>query len=49
LLYKFSPGHSAWAQNYYNPDDYPNVTDQQRRIMEAPSIGGRKDVLMADG
>ncbi len=46
LLYKFSPGHSAWSQYYYNPDDYPNLTDQQRRIMEPPSIGGRKAVVM---
>ena len=46
LLYKFSPGHSAWSQSYYNPDDYPNVTDQQRRIMEPPSIGGREKVVM---
>lgn len=48
LLYKFSPGHSAWSQNYYNPDDYPNLTDQQRRIMEPPSVGGREEVVMGD-
>jgi len=48
LLYKFSPGHSAWSQNYYDPDEYPDLTDQQRRIMEPPSVGGRKEVVMAD-
>ena len=48
LLYKFSPGHSAWQQNFYNADDYPNLTDQQRRILEPPSVGGRKEVVMAD-
>lgn len=41
LLYKYSPGYSSWAQKYYNPDDYPNVTEQQRRIMAPPSVGGR--------
>ena len=48
LLYKFSPGHSAWQQSFYNVDDYPNLTDQQQRILEPPSVGGRKDVVMAD-
>ncbi len=46
LLYKFSPGHSAWSQNYYNPADYPNLTDQQRRILQPPSVGGREEVVM---
>jgi hypothetical protein len=41
LLYKYSPGHSAWSQKYYNPDDYPAVTEQQRRIMAPPSVGNR--------
>jgi ectoine hydroxylase-related dioxygenase (phytanoyl-CoA dioxygenase family) len=45
LLYKFSPGHSSWAQTYYNPDDYPNVTEQQRRIMAPPSVGNRPDSI----
>ncbi|MCZ6632584.1 MAG: hypothetical protein O7G87_04200 [bacterium] len=45
MLYKFSPGHSSWSQNYYNPDAYPDVTEQQRRIMAPPSIGKREDVL----
>jgi hypothetical protein len=41
LLYKYSPGHSAWAQKYYNPDDYLDLTEQQRRIMAPPSVGNR--------
>ena len=45
LLYKYSPGHSAWAQTYYNPDDYPNLTEQQRRIMAPPSVGSRPNRL----
>ncbi|MFN8488974.1 MAG: phytanoyl-CoA dioxygenase family protein [Caldilineaceae bacterium] len=45
LLYKYSPGHSAWAQTYYNPDDYPNLTEQQRRIMAPPSVGNRPNSI----
>lgn len=48
LLYKFSPGHSSWASGYYDADDYPGVTEQQRRIMAPPSIGGRPPSLEGD-
>ncbi len=47
LLYKFSPGHSSWASTYYNPDDYPDLTEQQRRIMAAPSVGSRPNSIAA--
>jgi ectoine hydroxylase-related dioxygenase (phytanoyl-CoA dioxygenase family) len=43
LLYKFSPGHSSWMKTYYNPADYPNLSEQQKRIMASPSVGGRPD------
>ena len=43
LLYKYSPGHSSWSSNYYNPDEYTDVSDQLRRIMAPPSIGGREN------
>lgn len=46
LLYKFSPGHSAWSQNYYDPEAYPKLTDQQRRILQPPSVGNRENVVM---
>jgi hypothetical protein len=49
LLYKYSPGHSAWSQNYYNPDEYPDLTDQQRRILAPPSVGRRPDVVQPAG
>src|SRR5262249_22326966 len=39
LLYKYSPGHSAWAQNYYSLDEYENLTEQQKRILAPPSVG----------
>ena len=43
LLYKYSPGHSAWAQTYYNPAEYPSATEQQRRMMAPPSVGSRAE------
>jgi ectoine hydroxylase-related dioxygenase (phytanoyl-CoA dioxygenase family) len=45
LLYKFSPGYSAWSQKYPNPEDYENLTEQQRRILSPPSVGNRPDVI----
>jgi hypothetical protein len=45
LLYKYSPGHSSWSQSYYNPDNYENPTEQQRRILAPPSVGRRPDSL----
>jgi hypothetical protein len=45
VLYKYSPGHSSWSSTHYNPDNYPNVTDQQRRIMAPPYVGSRPDSI----
>ena len=45
LLYKYSPGHSAWSGNFYNLEEFDSLTDQQRRILQPPSIGGRPDVV----
>jgi hypothetical protein len=47
LLFKYSPGHSAWMGGYYNPDDYKDLTEQQRRIMAPPSVGRRPASLGA--
>ena len=47
LLYKFSPGHSAWSQKYPDPDEYENLTEQQRRILSPPSVGSRPNVIAA--
>jgi hypothetical protein len=49
LLYKYSPGHSAWSQRYYNPEEYPDLTDQQRRILAPPCVGGRPEVVQPAG
>lgn len=49
LLFKYSPGHSAWSQNYYKPEDYPALTEQQQRLIAPPSIGSRPDTVMVAG
>jgi hypothetical protein len=49
LLYKYSPGHSAWSQNYYKLEEFPELTDQQRRILTPPSVGRRPDVVQPLG
>lgn len=46
LLYKYSPGHSAWSQTYYDTSMYPDLTDQQRRILQPPSVGSRQKVIL---
>lgn len=38
LLYKYSPGYQSWSKTYYDLDDYPEATEQQRRLMAPPSI-----------
>lgn len=45
LLYKYSPGHQSWSKTYYDPDDYPEATEQQRRLMARPSIEKHPRVL----
>ncbi len=48
LLYKYSPGHSSYSQTYYSPEDYPNATEQQLRIMSAPSVGSSPNSIQAE-
>ena len=48
LLYKYSPGHSAWWQTYYDVDSLRPLTEQQERILSPPSVGGRPDVVAVD-
>lgn len=38
LFYKYSPYASAWARYYYNPDDYPELTADQRQILKTPGF-----------
>jgi hypothetical protein len=43
VIYKYSPGHSAWMGTYYDPAAYSDLTTQQRRILAPPSVGERPD------
>ncbi len=45
LLYKFSPGHSAWSDNFYTADEFGDLTEQQKRVLTPPSIGQRPDTI----
>ena len=38
LFYKYSPHPSAWSRYYYNPDDYPELTEAQQRILRTPGV-----------
>ncbi|MCZ6634684.1 MAG: phytanoyl-CoA dioxygenase family protein [bacterium] len=48
LLFKFSPGHSSWSQNYYNLDEFEGLTEQQKRILAPPSVGNRPDSVQLE-
>ena len=45
VLYKYSPGHSAWMSHCYDLENYPDLTEQQKRILAPPSVGERPDSL----
>ena len=45
FLFKFNPGHMSNKEKPYNPDDFFDPSEQQRRIMAGPSVGGRPDVV----
>ena len=38
LFYKYSPNAISWVRHYYNPDDYPDLTDNQRQILRTPGV-----------
>ena len=48
LLYKYSPGHSAWSGNYYDISKYGQLTEQQKRMLLPPSVGRRPYVVDAN-
>jgi hypothetical protein len=37
LFLKYSPHAVSWSARYYNPDDYPDLSERQRAILEAPN------------
>ena len=45
LLYKYSPGHSAWSEHYYDISKYGELSEQQKRLLLPPSIGRRPRVV----
>ncbi len=47
LLYKYSPGYSAWSNHYYRLDEFESLTEQQKRILAPPSVGNRPEVVQA--
>jgi hypothetical protein len=44
LLFKYSPGHSAWNSDYPKAEDYGDISERQRRLLLPPSIGRRPRV-----
>jgi len=48
LLYKYSPGHSAWSGNFYDLSQFGELTELQKRILTPPSIGRRPDVVQGE-
>ena len=45
LLYKYSPGHSSWALNWYDLDQVGELTEQQKRILAPPSVQDHQAVI----
>jgi len=45
IFYKYSPHPISWAAGYFNADDYDELSERQRDILEAPNAryGGRKN------
>ena len=46
LLYKYSPGHSAYSGKYHNLDDYEELSERQKLMLAPPSIGGRPSIKL---
>jgi ectoine hydroxylase-related dioxygenase (phytanoyl-CoA dioxygenase family) len=47
LLYKYAPGHMAWASPYPSPADAPKIDypEQLQRILEQPYVAPNQDVF----
>ena len=48
FLFKYNPGHMANHQASYDTANYFDPTPQQQRIMGAPSVGSRSNVIVPD-
>jgi hypothetical protein len=40
VFYKYSPRPLAWSSTFYDPAEYPELTEQQRDILRSPGIEG---------
>ncbi|MGG6296697.1 phytanoyl-CoA dioxygenase family protein [Leptolyngbya sp. AN02str] len=38
LFYKYSPRPSAWSRHYYTAEQFPSLTEEQRRLLKTPGI-----------
>ena len=47
LLYKYSPGHSTWAKEFYDFAEYGELTERQKRVMATPSMHEHPEVIQA--
>ena len=50
LLYKYAPGHMAWASPYPSPADAPefDYSEQMRRLLEQPYVAPGQDAYGAE-
>ena len=37
IFFKYSPPSISWSANYFDHNDYPNMTDHQKAILEGPN------------
>ena len=44
LVYKYSPGNSAWSHGEWPPDLLAACTDRQRLLLQPPSVGHHRPV-----
>ncbi len=38
LFFKYSPGPLSWASNYYDPANYPGLSEKQTALLRKPSV-----------
>ena len=46
LLYKYSPGYSSWALDWYDFDRIGGLTERQQRILAPPSVQHHRSVVV---
>ena len=49
LLFKYSPGHSSWARDWYGRFDPGELSPRQRRMLAPPSVEGHEAVVQPEG